>query len=119
MWFINSPGSWDPGRWFKLAFGNTVSFSNDRTAEIRLEFEGSSFTYGFSRAPNRGRAQIFMDGKAAGVLDQYCPSVEWQSEQRFSAERRSIHQVTIRVTGGKTPVSEGAFVDLNFLVIDP
>jgi hypothetical protein len=112
-------GRWDPGRGFEDSFGKTVSFSNDKTAEIRFEFQGSAFVYGFSKAFNRGRAQIWIDGKLVGDLDQYSPDVRWQSEQRIAAQQPGRHFVSIRVTGEKNPNAKDAFVDLDFFIVEP
>ena len=94
-------GHWDPGRGFDDAFGGTVSFTDDKSAEIRFEFNGSAFIYGFTRAFNRGRGQIWIDGKAVDVLDQYSPRIEWQAQQKYAVDRPGRHSVAIRVTGEK------------------
>jgi hypothetical protein len=116
---ITYTGSWDPGRGFNNAFGATVSHTNDRTAEIRFQFEGSAFTYGYTRAFNRGRAHISIDNGPAAVLDQYSPRIHWQTQRRYTAQGPGVHSVSIRVTGEKDPHSGGAFVDFDFLIVEP
>jgi hypothetical protein len=112
-------GAWDPGRGFEHAFERTVSFTHENGAEIRFEFSGSALIYGFTRAFNRGRAQIYLDGKLVEVLDQYSPDIQWQSQKRYVVEAPGRHSVAIRVTGEKDVNSKAAFVDLDYLVVEP
>ncbi|HYP07734.1 MAG TPA: hypothetical protein VER03_15985, partial [Bryobacteraceae bacterium] len=113
-------GNWDPFRErFPQAHAQTVSFSHRKDAEVRFEFEGSAFVYGYTKAFNRGRAEVWIDNQRAGVLDQYSPEVKWQSTQRYRMSEPGRHAVAIRVMGEKDAKSEAVFVDFDFFVVEP
>jgi hypothetical protein len=113
-------GFWNPGRGeFPDSFGATVSYSDDKGAHIQISLEGSAFTYGFTRAQNRGKARIYIDGKPAGDFDQYGPNTEWQQTKRYLLSSAGPHSVRIEVLQQKSPAATGAFVDFDFFIVEP
>jgi bacillopeptidase F len=78
-----------------------------------VTFEGTSLTYVFTKAPNRGLAGIVIDGVPRVPVDLYSPTVQWQSRLQFTGLSLGRHTVVIRVLGQKQPASQGLFVDLD------
>jgi len=106
-------GDWVQNDDFAEPFRHTVSYSDDPGAEVGLSFEGTSLTYVFTKAPNRGVAEIAIDGVLSKVLDLYSPTVAWQSRLEFAGLSPGSHTIAIRVVGRKQAASQGLFVDVD------
>ena len=111
-------GRWEHSRAFQLAERGTISFSNGTDSAAELAFEGPAVTYVFTRAPNRGKAEVSIDGVSHGMVDLYAPDVEWQSKARFCCFAAGPHTLRVRVTGEKAQGSTGEFVDLDTFVVE-
>jgi hypothetical protein len=111
-------GDWDHSREFDGPFRHSVSFIDVAGAEAALAFEASDVTYVFTRAPNRGIAEIRIDGVPRAAVDLYSQRVEWQSRFRICCLGPGRHEIAIRVTGRKQEASEGSFVDVDALVVE-
>ncbi len=75
-------------------------------------------TYIFTKAPNRGIAEVTVDGKSQGAIDLYSEKIEWQTRQRFCCFSPGRHLLTIRVTGQANGKSSGKYVDVDALVVE-
>jgi len=111
-------GVWQMDRTFTDADRQTISFSDDATAQVQMAFEGKALVYTYTKAPNRGIASITVDGVEQGPVDLYAPAVEWQSRIRFCCFGPGRHTVVLRVTGRSNPNSSGTFVDLDSFVVE-
>ena len=111
-------GDWDHRDDFDAPFRHTVSYSDVPGAEAALAFEGRAFTYVFTKAPNRGIAEIWLDGTRRAVVDGYSAGIEWQRNFRVCCLAPGRHEGIIRVTGRKQAASEAAFVDLDALIVE-
>jgi hypothetical protein len=103
---------------FESADRHTISYTETPGAEILFTFEGTSLTYVFTRAPNRGFANVSIDGIAKGMVDLYSPQIEWQARPTFCCLGQGRHLVVISVTGRKNPQSTAAFVDLESFFVE-
>ena len=110
---------WFASTGFDAAFADSLTYSNQPGAHLRIRFKGQSITYGFTKAFNRGMAEIQIDSEPKEVIDLYSPSVEWRSEKRFSAPAEGAHELTIKVLPTKNPLSKDFFVDVDRIVISP
>jgi hypothetical protein len=110
---IQFSGDWIQDDEFSGPYRHTVSYAEDAGAEASLVFEGTSLTYVFTKAPNRGLAEIVIDGIGRGAADLYSPDVQWQSRLQFAGLGSGRHVVVVRVLGQKQPASQGRFVDLD------
>jgi hypothetical protein len=110
---IQFRGDWIQSDQFSGPYRHTISYADDAGAEASLVFEGSSLTYVFTRAPNRGLAEILIDGIGKGTADLYSVDVQWQSRLDFAGLTAGRHVVVLRVLGQKRPASQGLFVDLD------
>jgi hypothetical protein len=71
------------GTQFDGASGGTVTFCNVPGASARLTFEGSEVAWLYTKAMNRGRAVVLIDGKGSEV-DLYSRETVWQAVTTFS-----------------------------------
>jgi len=111
-------GDWEHRVDFDGPHFHSVSFSDVTGAEAALALEGRALTYVFTKAPNRGVAEIWVDGSQRGGVDLYSPRVEWQSRFRICCLAPGRHELAIRVSGRKTPASQGTFVDVDEVIVE-
>ncbi len=110
-------GDWERDGRFEQAHAHTITYTDLPGAEIRFAFRGGELTYVFTKAPNRGMAEITIDGARKGIADLYSPQVQWQSRLRFEYLGPGRHLLVIRVTGENHPGATGKFVDLDALEV--
>jgi hypothetical protein len=111
-------GDWEHRDDFDGPSLHSISFTDVAGAEVALAFDGRALTYVFTKAPNRGIAEIRIDGAPRAVVDLYSPRIEWRSRFRICCLAPGRHEVAIRATGRKQPVSQGRFVDVDALVVE-
>ena len=102
---IHYTGLWSHGL-FAEAAGGTVSFSNDPGAVARLSFEGSEITWVYTKAFNRGIAEVKLDGIARGEIDLYSPKIVWQARKTFDrsdAGKAHVRSDRRRTKGRRPP----------------
>jgi hypothetical protein len=109
------------GTWTRVgvtgASGGALSFATATGATARLDFQGRSVGWIAVTGPDRGIAQIFMDGSATPVatVDLYSPTTQL-TQVVFAANGLNPavnHSLTIRVTGTRNPASTGTRVDVD------
>jgi len=113
-WNIAYSGHWVRGE-FEPAFHATVTYSNDPDAVARFSFEGTELRYWYTRAFNRGIAEVFIDGVSKGDVDLYSSTIEWQSSSIFSGLPPGHHTVEIRAAGRHDPAATGSYIDIDAL----
>jgi hypothetical protein len=124
------PGIWDDladsivysGRWyhdwqFPQTFEHSVTYSSDPDVSFAVRFKGSAITYIYTKAANRGRALIKIDGKVAGEVDLYSAETLWQSRTEFGGLIPGEHTFQLRVAPDKSPKSTGTAVDIDALEV--
>ncbi len=111
-------GQWTHDRAYaEPAYGRTISYSDVKGDSVSFAFEGPSVTYVFTRAFNRGIAEVSIDGASAGQIDLYSAKIEWRSERKFGGLAPGSHVISVQVTGRKRDASQGYFVDLDAFVL--
>ena len=122
---VLQPGEYDDwdarlgyrGLWSRLRFGEasqgTLTASESTGAELVVRFQGSEVIYVYTKAFNRGLAEVVLDGASQGTLDLYSPAIEWRTATPFRATGPGPHTLQIRVTGRKNPAATGVFVDVD------
>ncbi|MGM9681794.1 MAG: alpha-L-rhamnosidase C-terminal domain-containing protein [Eubacteriales bacterium] len=112
--------SYSQSGWQQVPFGgqnayrDTISFSNRRNAYCEFTFNGNSISYIACTEPNRGIAEIFLDGVSQGTFDCYTPTMLrqqtiWKAEGLPSGE----HTVRIVVTGEKNRSATDCYIDID------
>ncbi len=111
-------GEWTRADNFPNASEHTESYTDLTGAEVSIAFEGQALTYIFAKAPNRGMAELTIDGVVKATIDLYSPNVEWQSRYRFCCLDAGRHLATVRVLGLSRPSATGRFVDVDGFVVE-
>jgi Ca2+-binding RTX toxin-like protein len=107
------------GTWTRVgvagASGGALSFSTQTGATARLTFRARSVGWVTVTGPNRGIAQVSVDGSAPVNVDLYSPTTRL-TQVLFSTNGLNPavnHNLTIRVTGTRNPASTGTRVDVD------
>jgi hypothetical protein len=110
-------GAWLPDRQFKQASSGTITYSNVPGDSFKLFFTGTSIEYVYTKALNRGTAEVWIDRKKRAAIDQYSASIEWQQRTVFSGLASGPHTIEVRVIKGRNPQSSDYYVDLDAFVV--
>jgi hypothetical protein len=111
-------GGWNSDNQFPNAEHGTVTFSDHRNAFVRVFFNAQSITWVYTKAPNRGKAEVTIDDESRGLFDLYAPEVEWKARTTFGGLKPGDHTFKIRVLGEKSPGAKAAFIDLDALIVE-
>ena len=110
-------GLWARAAQFPQAFGESFMYSNVPGATVEFSFEGTALTYVYTRAVNRGKAGVRIDGGDWEVLDLFTPQFEWQARRTWKGLSPGIHEAQIRVLPERNPSSEGFYIDVDAILV--
>jgi hypothetical protein len=110
-------GSWLHDPQFAQTWAGTISYSPLPGDSLRFFFNGKAIAYVYTKAPNRGTAEVLIDRKMRARIDQYSAEIEWQAQTVFGGLEPGPHTIEIRVTKRKAPKSAGYFVDLDRFIV--
>jgi hypothetical protein len=116
---VEYKGKWWSDHQFPESSGQSITYSDKPGDTFRIAFTGSAITYVFTRALNRGIAEVRVDAAPAVRINQYSGPTKWQEKQRFSGLSAGTHTMEVRVSEDKDPVSGGLFVDLDAFEVEP
>jgi glycosyltransferase involved in cell wall biosynthesis len=105
-------GPWIRDKAWSQTYSHTITYSNVPGSEAHFAFHGSALTYVYTKASNRGRADIVIDGIHRGILDLYSRAAGWQSRSTFKLGAGQ-HLAVITVLQDKNPESAGRFIDVD------
>jgi hypothetical protein len=114
---IDYTGAWLHDRQFKQAMSGSITYSNIPRDSFKLLFTGTEVEYVYTKAMNRGVAEVWIDGEKRASIDEYAQSIEWAQRTFFSGLAPGPHRIEVRVTGDHNPRSTGLFVDLDGFVV--
>jgi len=106
-------GPWIQDRQWPQTHAHTVTYSNVPGSEIRFAFQGGFLNYVYTKASNRGLADVTIDGVRKATLDLYSPKTQWQSGTIFRDLGRGRHLAVITVRPDKNPKSSDRFIDVD------
>jgi hypothetical protein len=109
---------WSRDSQFQEASHHTLTYSNVPGASVSLAFSGGAVTYVFTRATNRGIADVWIDGQFKGRVDLYAPATAWKSRSTYADLGPGRHAIEVRVSGEQNPRSTGCFVDLDDFIVE-
>jgi hypothetical protein len=115
---IDLHAAWTRDTQFPDADRHTLTYSNIPGAVASFQFSGKTVTYIYTRAHNRGRAEVLIDGLVKDRLDLYSADTVWKSRARYDSLGHGPHALQIRVTGQRNPRATNCFVDLDALVVE-
>jgi hypothetical protein len=110
-------GQWVTEHQFPNAERGTETFSRTAGSSFRFAFRGSRVIWHYARAPNRGAAEVFIDGESKGVVELYSQGIQWRSYTSFGDLPDGSHVLEVRVVAREQTRSIG-FVDVDFLAVE-
>ncbi len=110
-------GQWTRDRQFKSAYNTSLTYSDHPGDSSQLTFRGTEVRYMYTKANNRGIAEVFIDGRKKGAIDLYSSDVRWQQVTTYNGLPIGTHVLEIRVSSRKNAASTGNFVDLDGITI--
>jgi hypothetical protein len=110
--------AWTRDTQFPEPWQHSVTYSNIPGASASLAFTGSAITYLYTRAKNRGVAEIWIDGRLRDSLDLYSASTAWRSRTRYDQLGPGPHLIQIRVSGRRNALADDDFVDVDALIVE-
>ena len=110
--------AWTRDTQFADADRHTLTYSNIPGASATFAFHGEAITYVYTRAANRGIAEVFVDGQLKDRADLYSPKTSWRSRTRYECLGPGAHVIQIRVTGEHNSRACDSFVDLDALIVE-
>ena len=96
---------------FAETANHSVTYSNTPGDSLQLAFEGRGIRYIYTRAANRGLAEVSIDGRKRGQINLFSAETKWQSSTLFDGLAEGRHVFEIRVLDG--------YVDLDAVAIMP
>lgn len=105
-------GPWIQSQSWAQAMSHTITYADLPGSDVRFAFEGELLTYVYTKAPNRGKAGVTIDGVSQAALDLYSPETQWQSRSVFKLDR-GRHLAVITILPANNPRSAGRFVDVD------
>ena len=111
-----TPGMWGRG-YVQGAWGEYVRFASSEGAKAKLTFTGRNIALVSTKANNRGKVTIYLDGSSVATLDLYSSSVRLRHivfSRSWSTS--GTHTIEVRALGTKNSSSGGTRVDLDAFV---
>jgi hypothetical protein len=105
-------GPWIQNIGWAQAQSHTVTFANLPGSEVRFAFQGGLLSYVYTKAPNRGKVKIAVDGVHQATLDLYSSKTKWQSRSIFKLTG-GPHLAVITILPDKNPESSDRYVDVD------
>jgi hypothetical protein len=112
----NTDTDWVHSTAFPSAALGTISYNNIAQDGFRATFFTNRFIYMFTRANNRGKAAITIDGVNKGYIDLYSASTQWQYAAVYNLGF-GTHDINVSVSGQKNSSSNGIYVDLDYSTV--
>jgi hypothetical protein len=116
---IEYAGNWLHDRQFKETWAASITYSRQPGDLFRLKFSGGAVTYYYTKASNRGLAQVTIDGRDVMRLNLYSETTQWQAHTTFDGLGGGQHTIEVRVLGQKDPSASDSWVDVDRLVVSP
>jgi hypothetical protein len=104
--------NWVHATGWSSAYNGTLSWSATTEDAVSLTFYGNKVIYKYTKADNRGKAAITIDGVNYGLLDLYSASTIWQATTEYDLSL-GVHTIHVSVSGIRNDNSKGFFVDLD------
>ena len=103
------------GKAHTSAYGGAMATSGTYGTTSSFTFTGRAVAFVATRATNRGKAEIYIDGTLLTTIDTYAASTQWRRAVMTRAWGKvGTHTITIKVLGtsGRPWVDTDAFVTL-------
>lgn len=114
---IDYTGAWLHDRQFKRASSGSITYSDVPGDSAKLFFSGTEIEYVYTKALNRGTAEVWIDRKSVASIDEYSKEIEWQQRSVFGGLAPGPHTIEVRVGKEKNGASSGLYVDVDAFVV--
>ncbi len=114
---ISYSGYWTPGSysWF---WGGKVRYSGVVGRRATLTFQGSKVGWVSTRGPNRGKAEVWLNGVRKATVDLYAPKLQMRRLVYTASVDNSVsHTLQVRVLGTKNAAASNTYVDVDGFVL--
>ena len=114
-------GAWSVARYPAYSWGS-VRQARDAGATARFRFSGSEVAWVSTKGPDRGKAEVWLDGIRVATVDLYAPTVQTRTVAfAQTVEPRAEHTLEIVALGTGNVAATGTAVDVDtFLTrVDP
>ncbi len=115
---ISFYGTWSHDTQFAQPANHSVTYSDSVGASFQFRFQGKAVTWVYTRALNRGVAEVLLDGQRQAELDLYAADAAWQSRSVFQAAAAGAHVLEVRILNRPNPRSSGNYVDVDELIVE-
>jgi hypothetical protein len=106
---IDYQGQWFHDRQFADASGGSITYSHFPSDSVHFLFNGQAITWLFTKAANRGSANVLIDGAEVDYANLYSQTTEWQTRKRYEKLGAGPHTIEIRVVTG--------FIDVDGFIV--
>jgi hypothetical protein len=104
-------------RWSAVASSASIGGSFDAEARpgarISTTFTGSGVSLWFVGGPDRGTGQVWIDGKAMGLIDEYEPQVVVNDQAQYVGLTTGTHTLTVEVSARRNALSRGSLLTVD------
>jgi len=116
--FIGSGWTHNSSGW-PSAYSSSLSFTATTEDAASFTFYGSRVVYKYTKAANRGKAAITIDGVDYGLVDLYSSTTAWQQTTNYPSLGAGIHTIHVSVSGQKHSSSSGYYIDVDSFQVFP
>jgi len=95
------------------ASGGSYAVAGRAGAAVRLTFDGTGIDWVTVTGPNRGRAQVFVDGEPVRAWDLYARTRTFGVVRTIDGLSGGVHTLRIVVLGRHRPASAGSLVAID------
>jgi hypothetical protein len=114
---IDYAGAWLHDRQFSGTAGQSITYSKQPGDALHFYFYGTAIEYVYTKAFNRGVAEVRIDGEVRAQIDLYSKETLYQQRSAFRGLGAGAHSIEVRVTNRKNPESSDYFVDLDEFIV--
>ena len=101
------------------AFGNTISYTNQKNAEVELTFTGTGVQVITQSGPSAGIMDFYLNGKKMHTVDTYLPNGQPQRGVFYpQGLADATHNLRVVCTGDRNDNSNGNFCHIDRIIVD-
>ncbi len=111
-WTMGGPGG------ASGAYNQTLAWSKNTEDAATFTFSGSQVTWVYTKAPNRGIADLAIDEQVLPIsVDLYAPTIQWQTPITISGLSAGIHTLHISISGRRNAAASDYYVDVDRFIV--
>ena len=109
---VSYAGTWTGGVNSSF-YGRGIRYSGASGARASFRFSGRHVAWVSTKANNRGRAAIYLDGAYVTTVDLYSATAQFRQVVFSRAVTQGSHTLEVRVLGERNPSSTNTYVDVD------